>query len=441
MGFRRGEGNEKLLICVACDNPMALDAEYCSECGAKRSVATGYEKIENTILPNEVEQISAKVKPQVISSKAPELRLKLGRELLRFNQVLIRKKRAILFSTAGMFAIMSYVMVQTIIFSTQSTEPISQQYIGIVSSRDANAIISNPQLFPNPKNLPILPAKFQEWQEVGQISWKTQSQWNGWLGEATINFVPEINGKLNYLKQISLKLRANYKTKAFVFREIDWTVSTSVATIKPDNNLESDQKIYLNNIEVGVSGSEVLNSAEYALLPGPYVFMATGKGFTKQRVNTFFVNSTGENISEFEPISFELSSTQKNSVESQVEKALSDCLKKKCSDLPRLSQWDFEFSNQPTTYLYTDYFIYSWGSDFQCQPAEYLTYSENSASITMDCTATASASVKWMLYRLFLTTYYDLGYDYSSFDLTITADLNPIANSDSVKVTNIQISD
>lgn len=208
--------------------------------------------------------------------------------------------------------------------------------------------------------MPILPAQFQEWQEVGQISWKTQSQWNGWLGEATINFVPEINGELNYLKQISLKLQANYKTKALVFREIDWTVSTSVATIKPDNKLESDQKIYLNNVEAGESGSELLNSAEYALLPGPYVFMATGKGFTKQRVNTFFVNSTGEYISEFEPLSFELSSTQKNSAESQVEKALSNCLKKKCSDLPRLSQWDFDFSNQPTTYLYTDYFVYSW---------------------------------------------------------------------------------
>ena len=112
MGFRRGEGNEKLLICVACDNPMALDAEYCSECGAKRSVATGYEKIENTILPNEVEQISAKVKPQVISSKAPELRLKLGRELLRFNQVLIRKKRAILFKLFKRFlSAIGYILI------------------------------------------------------------------------------------------------------------------------------------------------------------------------------------------------------------------------------------------------------------------------------------------------------------------------------------------
>ena len=45
MGFRNGSGNEKLLNCVACNEPMALDAEFCSECGVRRAIATGYESV------------------------------------------------------------------------------------------------------------------------------------------------------------------------------------------------------------------------------------------------------------------------------------------------------------------------------------------------------------------------------------------------------------
>jgi len=428
MGFRRGEGNEKLLTCVSCENPMALDAEYCSECGAKRAVATGYEKIENDLVETDIGQKSLKSESRVINSKLSKFRTKLDSGFLRFNKVLIKNKRSILFSTTAMLVIVTYVMVQTIIFSSQSTEKISKAYIEFVSSRDVKAIDANPQLFPNPKNLPILPPQYQ-----------TQSRWNGWLGEANINFVPEINGELNYSKQISMKLKANYRTKALLFREIEWEVSTPIASIKPDQDVDLNQSTFLNNVEVGKSDSQPLNSSEYALLPGPYIFVATGEGFTKQRINTFFVNSTGENISNFEELSFDLNSSQKNSAENQVEQVLTNCLKKKCSDLPLLSQWDFDFSNQPATYLYTDYFKYSWGSDAQCEPAEYLTYSKDSASITMKCTATASSSVKWILYRIFLTTYYDLGYDYGTFDLTITGDLEPLSSSDSVKVSNIKI--
>jgi hypothetical protein len=91
--------------------------------------------------------------------------------------------------------------------------------------------------------------------------------------------------------------------------------------------------------------------------------------------------------------------------------------------------------------LYTDYFIYSWGSTAQCEPAQYLIDSADSASLTMKCTATASASVKWMLYKILFTTYYDLGYDYNTFNLTISADIQPLSNTGSVKVSNVQIID
>lgn len=43
MGFRRGSGDEKLLTCKACGEPMAISAEFCSECGVSRAVAVGYE--------------------------------------------------------------------------------------------------------------------------------------------------------------------------------------------------------------------------------------------------------------------------------------------------------------------------------------------------------------------------------------------------------------
>jgi hypothetical protein len=46
-----------------------------------------------------------------------------------------------------------------------------------------------------------------------------------------------------------------------------------------------------------------------------------------------------------------------------------------------------------------------------------------------------------MLYKILFTTYYDLGYDYNTFNLTISADIQPLSNTGSVKVSNVQIID
>ena len=440
MGFRRGSGSEKLLNCVACDQPMALDAEFCSECGAKRAIATGYEKHETEADPKPMVEETAK-KSQVINRKLPSIRIKLGKQNEIFNSLLTRKRQSIFISAISMLFIASYVLIQTIIFSSQTTEKISELYIGFVASRDLDAINSNPTLFPNPNNFSILPFDYQKWDEVGQVSWKTEARWNGWNGRATVNFVPEINGQLDYTKQINVNLKAKYQSKALMFRELLWEVSTPIATLVPSSQIDANQKLYLNGEAAGTSESKFLTNAEYAVFPGPYIFKLVGEGFTKQRVTSFFIGSTGENKLSFEALSYELSSSQNNSATNQIKNILNTCLKRKCSDLPKLSQWDFDFSNQPTNYLYTDYFIYSWGSTAQCEPAQYLIDSADSASLTMKCTATASASVKWMLYKILFTTYYDLGYDYNTFNLTISADIQPLSNTGSVKVSNVQIID
>jgi hypothetical protein len=43
MGIANGSGNENLINCPACNEAMASDAEFCSECGAQRVGTTGNE--------------------------------------------------------------------------------------------------------------------------------------------------------------------------------------------------------------------------------------------------------------------------------------------------------------------------------------------------------------------------------------------------------------
>ena len=104
-------------------------------------------------------------------------------------------------------------------------------------------------------------------------------------------------------------------------------------------------------------------------------------------------------------------------------------------------QFDFSFSNQPADYLYTDYFYVDWSKEPNCTVSGYRASSASKGYMSLDCTAYAYGSIKWILYRIWLTTYYDTGYDSTSVSLTISADLTKTSNPYAVKLSNINISD
>lgn len=333
-----------------------------------------------------------------------------------------------------------YSLTQSFIFSSQSTEVFSEKYINAVASRDTGMISADSIYFPNPKSLPILPVKYQPWSEVEQITWKTDSTWNGWLGKAETTFTPVIAQKPDYSKSFSIKLKAEYKAKWTIFREISWVSAESISTIQIPRKIEKDQQIVFNAVSAGDSNKPVLSESEYALFPGPVEIVLTGDGFTKERTFSSFVGTFGSLLPIFEDVSYGLSAAQIYSAQDKVQKDVDSCLKRECGSLPYVSKSDFEFSNWPDSYLYVAAFNTSWSDSASCDAPEVTVNSFNSARLYMTCTVSVSASIKWILYRIWLTTYYNTGYSYKTITLNISADLAPLANSSKVKVSGIEIS-
>jgi hypothetical protein len=459
MGFRNGSGSEKLLNCVACHEPMALDAEFCSECGVRRAVATGYESVgsesetkqgslsEGVIgslnqgiqsFGDSMQESQKKLKSGV--RKVSQVRFFFGERVSRFSNFLHLKKKFVFAATAGMIVAGSYILTQTLIFSTQNADTFSEKYIELVASRDISQIQKDSIYFPNPENLPVLPVKFQTWDEVEQVTWKTDSEWNGWLGKGTVTFAPILDQDVDYENSVTIEIAAQFKSKWLIFREIDWVAALPVASIAMDSKIERNLDIRFNGLSAGTSNSPTLSQKKYALLPGPVSIALNGSGFTKERVFSTFATSSNQIKPEFEEISYGLSPAQQNSARSRVVSELNNCLKRECGRLPSLTRSDFEFSNWPSSYLYVDYFNTAWSDSATCEAADYTVSSYQTARISMKCSASASASIKWILYRLWFTTYYDTGFDYDSFDLYVTADLSPLTNNTSVRVSSVSIS-
>jgi hypothetical protein len=438
---------------------MALDAEFCSDCGVRRAVATGYESETNQIsnagarLKDEVNQNLAKGFAGIGGSfskgqeglsagfrKASGLRFYLSNKFSNFGKFLVAKKKIVYVATGGMFVIASYVLIQTIIFSSQNTDLYSEKYINLVSARDTSEVSANSIYFPNPENLPVLPAKFQKWDEIEQVTWKANSNWNGWLGKATITFAPFVDQKILSDQTVELQLAAKFKTKWFIFREIDWVASNPVASIDIESKIEKDQSITFNGVSAGNSNTPVLSKQRYAILPGPISIVLNGTGFTQQREFSDFASSAGLITSEFEPIGFGLSPAQQVSASNRVTTDFENCLNRECGRLPDLYQSDFVFDNWPDDYLYVDYFNAGWEDTYTCDAPEFTVSSYESAQLSMKCSVSASASIKWILYRVWFTTYYDTGFDYREFDIYLTADLSPITGSSAVRVSGIDFS-
>ncbi len=459
MGFQNGSGSEKLLNCAACHEPMALDAEFCSECGVRRAIATGYEAVgseseSNTgsfsdgvfgnlnqgiqSFGNSIQESQQKLKSGV--QKVSQIRFYFGERISRFSNFLHLKKKIVFAGTAGMLLVGSYILTQTLIFSTQNADTFSEKYIELVASRDISQIQKDSIYFPNPENLPVLPVRYQVWDEVEQVTWKTDSEWNGWLGKGKVTFAPVLDQKVDIENSVSIEIAAHFKSKWLIFREIDWVASQPVASIEMNTKIERNLDIRFNGLSAGTSNNPALSQKKYALLPGPVSIALNGSGFTKERVYSTFASSSNQIKPEFEPISYGLSPAQQSSARSRVVSELNNCLKRECGRLPYLTRSDFEFSNWPSSYLYVDYFNTAWSDSATCEAADYTVSSYQTARISMKCSASASASIKWILYRLWFTTYYDTGFDYDTFDLYVSADLSPLTNGSSVRVSSVSIS-
>ena len=453
MGFRHGDGTEKLLNCLNCEAPMELDAQYCVECGTKRTEALSHKSskeavgiLTSAVLPNEVSstdfQNDENVEFSEIKRKKrdPKLRLAIADLSTKTSTLLKGNSKTVYLVTVVTLIIGIYGILQTFIFAASNPERFAKEYIEAVVERDSSKVAADSILFPNPNKLPVIPKEFQKWEAIDGLTWKTYSEWNGWTGKGFVRFVPMDGNTIKKDLEISLMIKARYKAKFGVFREIDWTAAEPMATLSLNLANEKDIGISINQVPAGSVEKPALAMKKYVVFPGPFKAALTGAGFTKKRENEFFFGSATNSELDFPKIEFDLNPSQVTDAQLKLEKALISCLKRECSDLPRLSQFDFSFSNQPTDYLYTDYFYVDWSKEPSCSVSNYSASSAEKGSISLSCTAYAYGSIKWILYRIWLTTYYDTGFESTTVPLTVSASVSRTSNSYQVKLSNIRIS-
>lgn len=452
MGFRHGEGNEKLLSCTNCLAAMEIDAKFCVECGTKRTEAITGRTSKSTSSTSQNEESQKDVSENILTVESdselkppkvkrdPKLRIALAR-LSERSGIWLRKRAKFVFTIAGIsIAIGVYGILQTFIFTSSNPESFAKEYIQAVVDRDASKVEEDSQLFPNPQKLPILPKQFQKWDSIDGLTWKTYSEWNGWSGSGFVNFVPMDGNSIKKDLEFTLQIKANYKSKFGMFREIEWSAAEPMASISIMLANEKDIGISINQVPAGSVDKPVLAEKKYLVFPGPLKVALTGAGFTKKRESDLFFGSSSNTDLSFPKIEYNLSSSQVSDARVKLENSLVSCLKRECSDLPRLSQFDFSFSNQPTDYLYTDYFYVDWSDEPSCSVANYSASSADKGNITLSCTAYAYGSIKWILYRIWLTTYYDTGFDSATVPLTVSAKVSRTSNPYKVELSNIQIS-
>lgn len=455
MAFREGKGDEALLICKNCNKNFEIDAQFCTECGVSRLVALG---VENSSVAEKNDTQSSfpampsfslpKIKKPQISIKNNKFYLaltsipyKVANKYILLNKW-INERRKKFYAIAGVTAFLAtYVVIQSIIFSTQKPDTFTQEYINALSTRDTSAISKDSRIFPNPEGLEILPAIFTKWREVSEISWNTNANWNGWLGTGKLHLTASTAG----LSSVSIfsdpdfevKLKAKFHTKYWIFRGIDWIAADPAPIVEIQKVKEADQTITLNREDAGTSNSPKLINKRYVTLAGPLEMTLDGTGFTKARNFSNFMTNGSVVTPNFENISYEMSAYQSSGAQSKLQALLNACLKRECKSLPYLGSYSFTFDNEPISYDFINYFNTSWGESSSCSNFKVYAITANSARISMDCSATAYAYIRWYLYRLFFTWYYRDGSAYRSFDFNVSATVKPSA--DSVVLSNFSI--
>ena len=445
MGFQHGEGSEKLLVCQKCNATFELDANFCTECRAPRMEALGG-KVSRSVQESPAESTSIEIAEEAAFVPAPK---KVKNPKIRpaifnfFNSLdsIIKSRKKLVYITSAIIAVLgSYFLIQTLIFMSSTPDSLAQRYVKAVAARDASLVSKDSDLFPNPQNLPLLPVEYQSWRATEGLSWRVSSQWNGWFGNGELTITPVDGEKQKYDDSFTTKVKATYKSKLLVFRTPIWRIADEMAAVDIKFGTGKNIGIILNQVPAGSVGASTLKETKYAVFPGELTFQLQGAGFTKPREAKLKIGSAGVQPVTFPEVEYELGSARESDAKSQLVERFVACLKKRCSSLPRLSDYDFDFSNQPDSYMYTDYFIISWGDDPSCDIATSRASSADSGYVRLSCSVYASASVKWMLYRVFFTTYYDTGYDSKEFTFDVSADVSRTSSPYRVSISNFSIS-
>ncbi|MEY3736959.1 MAG: hypothetical protein RLZZ251_675 [Actinomycetota bacterium] len=446
MGFQHGEGNEKLLTCGVCNSAFELDANFCTECRAPRNIALRAPAVtpsNSTISTPVPTELIAPEPPPPPKPPKPPRQPRIRPALYKFFGALsegIRARRKLIYGISAFILVAgTYFLIQTLLFMSSNPNQLADRYIKAVAARDTSQLRKDSDLFPNPQNLPILPVEYQGWSKTDQASWQVAANWNGWFGTGEMEFTPRLGNEIYDDLTFSTKIKAVYTSKFLIFRDIRWVVADPIASADIRFGGDEGFGIVINNIPAGSVSNAKVKEGTYALFPGPLKIELQGVGFTKPRVSDLFIGSSGLSEVAFPGVEYEIDTVRRINAQRTLTDLLINCLRRECSQLPGLSEYSFDFSGAPDSYLYVDYLYTRWGTDPSCTFVSAEASSPNDGRIQLSCDVTVSANIRWIVYRILFTRYYQDGYDYKTFTFNVTADITRTSSPSEVRLTNFSI--
>lgn len=340
MGFSQGTADELLLTCIVCREPFGMTAQFCGECGANRLQALGVERasIKQQILPNistatsfghitsvgsqsvigstsqqqtfstvdfnqntdkpEISRPASPAKPKEDVKKKEKVfnaQIRKQNRQLRIDKIIEWQdnKSSFVFSL-GVISLLtiSFVLTQSYIFANASPASTADQFILDGTSRSSNYQNINNGVTDSPK-YEFFPVKYSNWSSSRAAYWSNEYSWNGWLGHATVNSLAA--GKRFADDVVDFKLRAIYKKKWGIFREVEWVPAEHAATLKLTYPSDKTLRIYINGYAAGTVGNPAVKAGDYYLYPGELIIVFYDTSGNKADLDqNFFVGLYGE---------------------------------------------------------------------------------------------------------------------------------------------------
>lgn len=336
MGFSQGTVDELLLTCIVCREPFGMTSQFCGECGANRLQALGVERasIQQKILPNvssapsysqsvpsnsgqtvfgstpapqptftsqtekPISRPAAPAKPKEnVKKKERAFKKQIRKQdrQLRIDKIneWQDRKSPLVFSL-GFISLLtiSFVLTQSYIFANASPSVVADQYILDGTSRSVNYQNINNDVADAP-DYDFFPAKYSNWSSSKAAYWSNEYSWNGWLGKASVNSIA--SGKRFADDVVDLQLKATYKKKWGIFREVEWVPADHAATLSLTYPSDKTLRIYINGFAAGTVGNPAIKAGDYYLYPGELNIVFYDKFGNKADLDqSFFVGLSGE---------------------------------------------------------------------------------------------------------------------------------------------------
>jgi hypothetical protein len=321
MTIEEGTGDEFLLTCFVCKNPFGLVAQFCGYCQATRQQALGVERARpdqkvvsvtptqpasvpqsEFIQPTPKQDKSVFLPPNPQKVAKPQIQRPIKQKSHFQENVKIRsknietwqKKNSKLVSTLGLFAFLltTYFSTQSLIFASSSPATLATEHLQLGVSRDTQYF----EGFSENTGVRFFPSQFASWDDSSAGNWITTTNWNGWRGNASVDFLAGGTGYSGI--PVTAKFKAEYDSFLGVFRKIDWVLEAP-ATLELSYPGNRQLSIYINGLAAGTVGRPAVSEGTYQMYPGEFEIkfydLSSGEEVTSLS-RYFFIDAYGKYV-------------------------------------------------------------------------------------------------------------------------------------------------